>query len=1078
MPRSLVVISSLLLVSASGYAQEDLAARDRAIQEAYEAEDHAKVVRAIDRQLSEAQGTAWQDSVFRYCYEYGRANWKIGDAGTGGRKAEEFRARVLAWDKNAEHDIEMLSDLSWLYYEMGRSKDCLRVDSLAIAVADASLDVGVILRGRTRQYLGFDRSYSGDHTGAARAFLEAVAIYEAADTLPVKELAEAYNGVGASYWHLGRNKEAEAQYMRSLELLADAKDPELLARKASSLGNLAIMWHDAGDLVRSGAYHQQVLTIWAGLLEQAKDPSARDDAILNRSRTYVNLASLYYSMGQYGTSRSFVDLAFADRSKVLEPDDPKLLSIQELYADLEAAAGDHAKAAELETRYLQACERRFGKRSEQYTRALSKVARSLDSAGDHEQADPLFKEAIALQRSMADPLTDPVLAEMLLAHAEILSGRKAFGDALPEVNEAREILVRIHGPMHRKVAQCRIIAAQALLAMGRVEEAERSIEEALVQLGDRRIGSMEVPLPRSDLLPQLLPDALFTKVQLELARSGGRASVVRALDDLDDAIRALSVTRNALQDEESKLLLLGAQQRIFSLARALAFREYQRTGEEAWKNKVFKLSEQDRTILLKNRLNAYASLSYSKVPARVLEREVLLQEELAAHASDPASAAQLHTHEEAYGSFLDSLRRQHPAYFAMKYGDQEFGISEVQRELLAPGQSLVAYSMADTALYAVVICRDQADIVRLGAEGVKGLVEQLNTATAKLDQGTYLRSAHALHERIFAPVRPLLCGTEIFVIPDGCLHSVDLELLLAAPSTMADMKEHLLIREFTISYLLSASTAIRFKQLDRARGRGALAMAPGFSDELKQGYITATADTNGLDRAFLRHIQQPFAVRTARELGDVMSARVMVGAEATEARFRAMAEKYGIIHLGTHTEINNASPLYSKLVLSKQFDGDGDGDGDGYLHAYEIYEMQLGAELAVLTACGTGSGRFENGEGVRSLAHGFAYAGCPSLVMSLWNIDEKTSGEIIAGFYRYLAEGYPKNAALRQAKLDYLDGASEELSAPYYWAGMVLVGDVAPVHLEGDHRSWWPIALGLCIVVGLLWWWRRSRRSP
>jgi hypothetical protein len=114
------------------------------------------------------------------------------------------------------------------------------------------------------------------------------------------------------------------------------------------------------------------------------------------------------------------------------------------------------------------------------------------------------------------------------------------------------------------------------------------------------------------------------------------------------------------------------------------------------------------------------------------------------------------------------------------------------------------------------------------------------------------------------------------------------------------------------------------------------------------------------------------------------------------------------------------------------------------------------------------------GEGVRSLGYAFAYAGCPSLVVSLWNIDEKVSADIIANFYENLADGMPKHEALRKAKLDYLANAPEELALPYFWAGLVLVGDVEPVLLSRKFPVWGWAALG-CAILLTLWGWRKWR---
>ena len=243
---------------------------------------------------------------------------------------------------------------------------------------------------------------------------------------------------------------------------------------------------------------------------------------------------------------------------------------------------------------------------------------------------------------------------------------------------------------------------------------------------------------------------------------------------------------------------------------------------------------------------------------------------------------------------------------------------------------------------------------------------------------------------------------------------------------------------------------------------------------MKQDYLAGVKDSTQLDRDYLHFVRQPFAERTAQQLGTMLSAQVLTGRSANETTFREEASRYGILHLGTHAELNTASPMYSRLVLSK----DGNElkpDDDGYLHVYELYELDLHAQLAVLTACGTGSGKDDDGEGVRSLGYGFAYAGCPSLVISLWNIDEKVSAEIIANFYANLANGMPKHKALRQAKLDFLAHAPDDLGLPYYWAGMVLVGDVAPVVLHRNGWSAWAWAGLGCSLLLVLWWWKRKR---
>jgi len=1072
----------LLVILALGVRSQDvghsavlrkLVARDHAIDSLYKAEEYDRVLVAIEAQLKDAEGTTWVDSVYRYCYEYGRALWKTSTADLGLAGANAFYERNARADPAPLHRIEMLADLSWLYYDLGQPLGAIRVDSLAIAVADAAHGLSAVVRGKTRQYMGFDQTALGNHKKAAHYYLEAASIYEAADSVPALALAESCNGVGSSYWHLGRTKEAEAYYLRSLDLLGEATDMTSISRQATTYGNLGIMWQSTGDLVRSKEYYQRNISLNTKVAATAEEPSGRDEAIMNRSRTYGNLAALYHSLGEYATSRHYVDLAYADRSSVLDPDDPRLMYIQQLYAELALAEGDYKKAEELETGNLRSSIDHYGWNSEYTARSLSIMAYLASKNGNAARADSLYAQCIAVQHVVADGPTDPGLARIHMERAEQYIAQQRYREAVQDLLVARRQFELIHGAGHRKLAQCDILLSEAYSALGEMDSAEASVLSAIETLRDRR-PSADRPFPRTEVLPHLLPDAIYRKTMIARKKqdggketSGSRATTLLA--DLDEAILALNLNKTALHDEESQLLLLGAQRNTFKLARTIAVEQYERDGGEQWKNKVFELSERDRTILLKNRLNEITSMSFSNVPDSILEREAQLIEATAPDEDQPSGTADGEgayvDHAEEQAVFLQELQKTYPAYFELRYGQRSYGIADVQKHLLSPEQSLIAYSKGDSSLFITVIEKDRSELVRIPEAGTGELVIKLNEAVSARDQDAFLELAYQLYERVVAPVIPLLKNSELLIIPDDELYYLNFEALLNAPCTAKDFKQHLLINDFTISYLLSASTAIQFKQLQRERGEGALALAPGFSDALKSSYISTVKDSNNIDRVFLSNIQQPFAVLTAQGLSNTLSAKVMVAEDANEGNFKSMAGNYGIIHLGTHTEINNASPLYSKLVLSKSNDNTGE---DGYLHAYEIYKLQLRAELAVLTACETGTGKKYDGEGVRSLAHSFAYAGCPSLVMSLWKIDEKVSSAITTRFYELLAQGLPKNVALRQAKLDHLRTAKDELALPYYWAGMVLVGDVAPIANLHPGMPWWQwtlIGLGCLLLV-------------
>jgi CHAT domain-containing protein len=956
-------------------------------------------------------------------------------------------------------------------------RECARVDSTAVTVADGDPGMPISQRGRARQYLAFDYSVIGDHRNSAKYALAALDQYAKADSIPPAQWAESYTAVGVAYWHMGRIHDAEAQYMKALEVLGDGSAEPILIRKVSTNGNLGVMWQNAGDFARAKSYYHESLRNSDRVIAGTTDPFTRDEAIVSRSRTYLNLATVYQQLGDEGRARELLEIAWNDRSKVLEPDDPQLLVVRDRMADLELSSGALHKADELVSAYLNACERKFGQRSEEYIRACSKLGDIALRKGETVRADSLYKVSIAAGLLNTDASTDAVLALTLQGRARMNVKAGRFADAISDLQQARKILVNIYDTTHYKVAHCDVLLAEASFNGGDASAGLMFSRSAIDLMKDRVRSLKATTVPQTFPDPHILPDALYWKVRAERMLRSSIAPKKEWNEDLDLAILSLARNKAAVKDEASQLLLIGSQKRLFDLAMDLTYASYATSRSEADLERFLTLSEADRSILLKSRLNTFAGLRFAGVPDALITKEQELLNALDIDAEDRAATTDMDRREKAYAAFLLRLQKEQPAYFNLRYGEQRITLGDIRKKLLTDDRQALAYAMTDGHLYLLLIARDTSALVRVENDGVPGDVEMLKASINLRTPDAYFGTAHALYKKVIAPVASLLTRKELLIIPDGPLHQVNFEVLLDQPSTSSDFRGHLLIQRYAISYLLSATTAMQFADLVRDRSKRTLAIAPGFDDELKKAYVEGVTDTTRLDRDYLRCVRQPFATSTAQGLGPLLSAKVMLGGDASEKGFREVAAQYGILHLGTHAEMNATSPMYSRLVLSK--DGPGvDADADGYLHAYEIYEMDLRAQLAVLTACETGIGKDDKGEGVRSLGYSFAYAGCPSLVMSLWSIDEKVSSEIITRFYEHLADGMPKHEALRQAKLDHLDNASDELALPYYWAGMVLVGDVGPIDSNGSFLpSWMRWTMVITALVLLLWFWRRRRTA-
>jgi CHAT domain-containing protein/Flp pilus assembly protein TadD len=174
----------------------------------------------------------------------------------------------------------------------------------------------------------------------------------------------------------------------------------------------------------------------------------------------------------------------------------------------------------------------------------------------------------------------------------------------------------------------------------------------------------------------------------------------------------------------------------------------------------------------------------------------------------------------------------------------------------------------------------------------------------------------------------------------------------------------------------------------------------------------------------------PFAEKEAISIGELLKIQPLIGAEATESTVLNRITNARIVHFATHGIFDNIQPLNSGIALTPS------GSEDGLLTADQIFGLKLNAELVVLSACDTGLGKI-TGDGVIGLSRSFLNAGVTSLVVSLWSVDDQSTGELMTQFYRNLQTTKDKAQALRQAMLT----VKKTNPNPYYWSAFTLMGE-------------------------------------
>ena len=209
----------------------------------------------------------------------------------------------------------------------------------------------------------------------------------------------------------------------------------------------------------------------------------------------------------------------------------------------------------------------------------------------------------------------------------------------------------------------------------------------------------------------------------------------------------------------------------------------------------------------------------------------------------------------------------------------------------------------------------------------------------------------------------------------------------------------------------------------------------------------------------------------AQEVANIRSligGRVLPGTAATKSNFEAAAGKCQILHLATHGKSNNDAGHYSFIAFSES----ADSTENSLFYVKDLQNLHIPAELVVLSACETGIGELQKGEGVVSVGKGFSYAGAKSILTTLWQVNDNTTAKLMPLFYKNLQQGHSKEIALQMAKKAFITNNRD--AHPFYWSGYLIFGDMEEMDLPKPFPFWTGGVLGtlgLGLLGSLLFWW-------
>jgi CHAT domain-containing protein/tetratricopeptide (TPR) repeat protein len=555
-------------------------------------------------------------------------------------------------------------------------------------------------------------------------------------------------------------------------------------------------------------------------------------------------------------------------------------------------------------------------------------------------------------------------------------------------------------------------------------------------------------------------------------------------------ISLLDNVRINIGEEESRLIL-GDRYRDSYLNSIRDFNLlYNKTSDSHYLEKAFEYSEKSKVAGLLTSTRELKAAQFH-IPSdignleRELQREISLInvhifDELSSEKPDQILITKWKENLFKYSRKRDSLilvfEKQYPDYYAIKYNTHVVGTKDIP-EIVGHNGNYINYVISDSVIYIFIVNRSHQKLLALPIDSsffndVRQFRSLLSIPSpsdnASLKFKEFQTVGCRLYKTLIDPIRSYLISDKIFISPDNILSYLPFETIPTSTFQGEVIRYRdisYLMNDFDISYTYSATFMAESVKKEYSRSNRLIAFAPDYPEPID---IQSVLKSRQAEMGILNDL--PFARLEAKYVADITGGTLFENSEAKESVYKKEAGKYDIIHLAMHTLLNDKDPMHSTLIFSRR----NDSLEDGYLNTYEIYGIPLKAKMVVLSACNTGSGLLYSGEGILSLARGFIYSGSQSVIMSMWEIEDKSGTEIVEGFYKNLKKGYTKSVALKRARIEFLKNADQLRAHPYFWSTLVVYGDNAPLYRSNKMKIM-IITIGTILFLSLgFYFWKRK----
>jgi CHAT domain-containing protein/tetratricopeptide (TPR) repeat protein len=988
----------------------------------------------------------------------------------------------------------LLHQYAVVLLKTSRPDTAIVVNRSALAIRERIL--GYVSEPVARSLLNIGQCYySKLNMAKSREFsLKSLAIARKLPPGMEEAAASAYNNISNSYVQSGD--------VRTALLFADSALQIRLAAVKPDTVNLVISFNNTGNLFTLlGLYDKSV-----PMLERSLELKLAYYGKWHRETAiaYCNLGAAVFFSGNNERSLQLVATSLEIRKKVLQPDDFEMAeSFANIMLPL-VATGDYDKAVEYGKNALSVV-KKYGLRGayisgivhlatgnslvykdeldaaiEQYESALNFFALTRNNAlaadvlnniggacgqnKDYASQKKHFRQA--LNRKMAVDRTHPSLALNYVNLGLAFMNNNEPDSALLFLDMAENHLRKNNALNSGYMTTLHNTRANIFTMKGNFDGALAELEKALSACGYREPGNYRDVTHFDDLLTTLTELGGLWKARY--SSSPDTMYALRARKALLEAQQLVNDKLVTFSEQGSRTAL---NRRIIPLYESLVAVDLllnRATGDSRYLEEAFRMSEASKAINLLQAVRNSGALQFRDIPSETvsgveaLEAEIgkigkkLSEAEVAGEAMALLADSlriTLTTRKEALQSLMSDISATYPDYYNARFRAEPQSVFAVRDSLLEPGQALLEYFAGDKAVYAFLVTSDTLlvheipldfplenwiDSLRLGLYGYYAAPDSARTPQLlESSVNKYLRFARLLCEKLVTPLEPLL-PERLVVVPDGPIGYIPFDALLSdSPKNISNFKGYdFLLKRHQFSYACSATLLreMRNKRHKSPPENSFIAFAPFI-----EGNPAGLKNMYRLDELLRSELTPlPYSGAEVAAAAKLMNGDIVAGPTATEEKFCSVASRYRIIHLSTHGKADNRIGDYAYLAFAEV----ADSVENELLFVRELYNLELNSDLVVLSACETGTGKLQRGEGIISVARAFAYAGARSTVTSLWEVNDQSTAGLTRYFYRELRAGASKDEALRKARLQYIREATVRQAHPFFWAALMPAGDM------------------------------------